>query len=69
MQLACDAPKTSLVSAHAHKLSPKPRATLLTKEDAWSPLLSTLTGHTENVNAVAVSANIVVSGSSDKSVR
>lgn len=69
LQLACDAPSKTIVSQHAKQLPVQPCAQLLTKEEDWSPLLSTLTGHTGSAKCVAMVGNTIVSGSFDQTVR
>jgi len=69
LQLACDAPRLSIVSRHANALPIKPQALLLTKRDTWAPLLSTLHGHSKAVNSVTASSTFILSGSEDKTIK
>jgi len=50
MQLACDAPVNSRVSAHANKHPLQPMAKLVQKELSFSTLLSVLHGHAGKVS-------------------
>ncbi|KAF5830814.1 quinon protein alcohol dehydrogenase-like superfamily [Dunaliella salina] len=65
LQLACDAPRNSLVARHANSLPELPQARLVNKEDDWNACVSVLTGHSDEVTSVAMSADTAVSGSSN----
>ena len=71
LQLAVDAPTNSLVAKHATGVRPRPQARLLTKEQDWPALMSSLLGHGGYVTGVAVTtdgANLI-SGSSDNTIK
>lgn len=71
LQMACDAPTSSRMAAHAAQLPYRPDATCLSKEDSWPPLLATVWGHSGSVTCVAFSScgGFFVSGSRDTSLR
>ncbi|KAF5840146.1 hypothetical protein DUNSADRAFT_17630 [Dunaliella salina] len=69
LQLACDAPHSSILAQHANQLPQKPQALLLTKEDTWPALVSTLKAHKRSVTSVALLQGLIVSGSDDGTVR
>ncbi len=71
LQLAVDSPRNSLITKAAALLPAQPPALLMTKEDNWSPILSTFLGHAGPVTRVVYGAvgGIVVSASEDGTLR
>ncbi len=72
LQLAVDSPRNSLVAQAAAALPVQPPALLTTKEDNWSPILSTLLGHDGPVQGVvysAVGSGVVISAANDGTLR
>ena len=66
-----DAPSNSLVAQHAARVLPQPSARLLTKEQDWPALTSTLLGHDSSVRGVAITSDgaNLISGSADKTIK
>ncbi len=70
-QLAADAPTASFVATHAARLRERLPVRLLTRPSGWPAVLTTLLGHTDAVNSVALSrdGSTAVSASKDKTLR